>query len=241
MGGVALHEEDCYPLSRSLDKLQRRRLGSANADLELHASRMWSGRKEWSHVPIADRRGMVRAVFRHLATWTPSSGRVPRFFAAAVHKPSRPGRDPTQVAHEEIFMHFDEYLTRLHHEGESHRSLVIADDSSYEHLVQSWVPRWKSIGTRGGKLHSFADVPLYVDSRASRLVQVADFVAWSTWHYYEHGHTEFFQRIHKRFDAAEGVQHGIIHLNRRYRYCACQACASRRTLAISDTVTAHPI
>lgn len=142
---------------------------------------------------------------------------------------------------EEIFMRFDEFLTRLHHGGESHRALVVADESSYERLVQSLVPRWKVSGTRGGRLHSFAEVPLYVDSQASRLVQVADFVAWATWHYYEHGHTEFFQRVHKRFDAAEGVQHGMTHLNRRHRYCSCQACASRRVLTIADRVTSHPL
>jgi hypothetical protein len=119
-------------------------------------------------------------------------------------------------------MRFDEFLTRLHHAGESHRSLVIADDSSYEQLVQEWVPKWKAGGTRGGKLHSFAEVPLYVDSKASRLVQVADFVAWATWHYYEHGHTEFFQRIHPVFDSAGGVQHGITHLNKRHRYCCAR-------------------
>lgn len=138
-------------------------------------------------------------------------------------------------------MRFDEFLTRLHHDGESHRSLVIADDSSYERLVQSLVPRWKVSGTRGGRLHSFADVPLYVDSRVSRLVQVADFVAWATWHYYEHGHSEFIQRLHKRFDATEGVLHGVVHLTRRHRYCKCQACVSRRDRVIADTVTAHPL
>lgn len=241
MGGVALHEEDCFPLARSLDKLQRKKLGPANADLELHASRMWAGRSEWARLPIGDRRGMIRSVFRHLSTWTAPSGRGPVFFAVAVHKPSRPGKDPTEIAHEEIFMRFDEFLTRLHHDGESHRSLVVADESSYERLVQTWVPRWKAVGARGGKLHSFAEVPLYVDSRASRLVQVADMVAWSTWHYYEHGHTDFLQRLHPRFDANAGVQHGLAHLTRRHRHCSCQPCASRRNHKIDVQITVHPL
>lgn len=241
MGAVALHEEDCYPFARSLDALQIRLLGATNANLELHASRIWAGRKEWSHVPIADRRQLIRAVFRHLARWSAPSGRAPKFFAVAVHKPSRPGRDPTELAHEEIFMRFDEFLTRLHNAGESHRSLVVADDSSYERLVQGWVPRWKRSGTRGGRLHSFAEVPLYVDSEVSRLVQAADFVAWATWNYYEHGHPEFFERLHERFDADSGVQHGVVHLSRRHRRCACQACASRRVHRIETRVTRHPL
>jgi len=202
---------------------------------------MWSGRNEWAPIPVQARRGLVRAVFRHVARWKSPSGHPAPLFAVSVHKRSKPGRDPTQLALEEVFMRFDEFLTRLHSVGESHRSLVIADDSSYEKLVQSWVPKWKAGGTRGGKLHSFAEVPLYVDSKASRLVQVADFVAWATWHYYEHGHTEFFQKIHPMFDSNGGIQHGLAHLNRKHSSCLCQACSSRRAFAIRDMVTPHPL
>jgi hypothetical protein len=30
-------------------------------------------------------------------------------------------------------------------------------------------------------------------------------------------------------------------LNRRHRYCDCQACASRRDKQIADAVTKHPL
>jgi uncharacterized protein DUF3800 len=81
------------------------------------------------------------------------------------------------------------FLTRKHLGGESHRSLVVADQSSYGKLVQRMLPQWKVSGTtRGGRLHSFVEVPLYVDSKASRVVQAADCVAWAIFNYYERGH-----------------------------------------------------
>ena len=44
MGGLAVHEEDCYPFGRSIESLMRRALPSAHTELELHASRVWAAR-----------------------------------------------------------------------------------------------------------------------------------------------------------------------------------------------------
>lgn len=234
VAGLAIHEDDCYPLARSLRSVQRKWVGAANAGLELHASDLWSGRKVWSHVSKVDRHRLLRAVFRHLANWQSPADRAPRFFGAVVHKPSFPAR-AMERAHEELFARFDEFVGRLHQAGDSHRSLVVADRSSYESVVQTLVPKWK-IGERLGPLHSFVEVPLYVDSEVSRLVQAADFVAWAIWQYYENGHTEHIQRINHRFDADGGIQHGLVHLKRGYRTCPCVPCDSRRTRHIQSRI-----
>lgn len=180
----------------------------------------------------------MRAVFRHLANWRSPAGREPRYFGVVVHKPSFPAR-AVERAHEEIFARFDEYLGRLHRQGDSHRSLVVADDSSYESLLQTLVPKWKR-GERLGPLHSFVEVPLYVDSQASRLVQAADFVAWAIFQYYENGHAEHLQLINHRFDVDGGIQHGLVHLKRGYRSCPCVTCDSRRTHQVSATLASLP-
>ena len=236
LAGVALHEEDSYPFARSLHGL----LPAKYNHLELHASRMWSGRHEWAPVPRLTRRRLVSDVIEHLQTWTAPSGRVPRYFAVALHRQSFPGINPVERAHEELFRRFDTFLSRLHQTGRSHRSLVIADDSSYEELMQQLVPQWKLTGSRIGRLHSFADVPLYVDSRASRSIQAADFLAWAVWHYYEHGHRQHIEKINKRFDAESGIQHGMAHLVHHYRSCVCVACYSRQHSVVRTTIPSLP-
>lgn len=238
VAGLALHEDDCYPLARSLRAVQTKWVGAANADLELHATDVWGARAAWSQVDERARHGLVRAVFRHLASWRSPRGRAPRYFGVVVHKPSFPVR-ALERAHEELFARFDEYLTRLHRRGQSHRAIVIADTSSYESLLQTLMPRWKR-GERLGPLHSFVEVPLYVESNVSRLVQAADFVAWGIWQYYENGHREHIQRISHRFDAAGGIQHGLVHLKRGYGTCPCVPCDSRRMRRVLSTVPAVP-
>lgn len=235
LAGIALHEEDCYPFGRRLARIEAKVVGAANAGLELHASRIWSGRNEWSKVDQATRQAVVDAVFSHLARWKAPSGRVPRFFAVAIHKPSFRGRNVLELAHVELLKRFDSFISRLHVAGDSHRSLVIADDSSYEGLIQRLAPSWKR-GSRIGPLHSLVEVPLYVDSKASYLVQAADFVAWSTWNYYERGHTKYIQLLNSRFDADAGIQHGVAHLIAGYQTCGCVPCKSKRDQTVTRTV-----
>ncbi len=78
-------------------------------------------------------------MFDHLGTWRSPEGRAPRYFGVALHKPSFPDVDIVERAHEELFRRFDTFITRLHHDGRSHRALVIADESSYEGMLQRLV------------------------------------------------------------------------------------------------------
>jgi hypothetical protein len=237
LAGLAVHEEDCYPLAKSVAQLQERIVGPANAGLELHASRIWAGRNEWSKVPEALRHRLLDAVFQRLTSWSAPSGRKPRLFAAAIHKPSFRGRSVLELAHEEVFARFDSFISRLHVNGDSHRSLVVADKSSYEALIQKLAPTWKR-GGRLGPLHGMVEVPLYVDSKASVLIQLADFVAWATWSYYERRHTRFMQYLNPHFDCDSGIQHGLTHMIRSYGTCGCVPCTSRRTLTVATTIPA---
>jgi hypothetical protein len=200
---------------------------------------MWSGRKAWSHVSRRDRRTLLAAIFDHLRDWRSADGRAPRYFAVALHKPSFPGRDTVEMAREELFLRFNGFMGRLHGSGSSHRSLVVANDSQYETLLQQLVPKWKLSGTRAGRLHSLAEVPLFVDSRASRVIQAADFVAWAVWQYYQNGHPEHLQKLSRRFDAESGVQHGLAHMVRGYGHCGCVPCRSRREQVVRTVLAPH--
>ena len=235
LAGMAIHEESCFPLARSLEQMCRRAV-PAEPEMEIHASPMWSGRSEWARVDADTRRDLLIRLIRHLGRWGGTNGTQPRFFSVAVHKESNVGRDVNRLAHEELFSRFDSFLDRLHLGGDSHRSLVVSDESSYEEVVQTLVPRWRTTGSRIGKLNSLVEVPLFVNSKASRLVQAADLVAWATYQYYEHNRPRFLQWLNGRFDSADGVQHGLVHICRNYPSCVCPACSSRRTKRLIERV-----
>lgn len=236
LAGLAAHEMDCYPFGRGLAAVQRRVLAPEHHELEIHASRIISGRHEWSHVPEPERLALLDAVFDHISGWRSQSGRGVSAFAVVVHKATFRGRSIVELAYDQLLARFDSFVTRQHLAGDSHRSLVIADESAYEQLLQQSLPRWKSGVGSPKRLHSLVEVPLFVDSRASRLIQAADCVAWAIWNYYERGHATYAERIHPLFDASDGVQHGLAHMVRDYTSCVCAACASRTTHVVPDSL-----
>lgn len=101
------------------------------------------------------------------------------------------------------------------------------DKSSYENALQSLARIFRVQGTRWGNLRNLAEVPLFVDSQASRIIQIADLVAWAVWRRYEFQDTRYFDKIVSRFDSEGGVLHGLVHFGPTDENCHCPACLSR--------------
>lgn len=102
LAGLAVHEEDCYPLSQSIEGIQQRLLPPPHHQLEIHASRIFAGRNEWSHVAKAHRLALLDAVFDHFRDWRAPSGRQPILFAVVIHKRSFPGVSIIERAYEQL-------------------------------------------------------------------------------------------------------------------------------------------
>ena len=62
---------------------------------------------------------------------------------------------------------------------EPQRGLIILDENSKETSLQRLAVDFRTIGHSTGRLHNLVDVPLFVDSKATRLIQLADLVAWA--------------------------------------------------------------
>ena len=73
------------------------------------------------------------------------------------------------------------------------------DESNYEQPLQALAREFRISGTRWGDLRNMAEVPLFVDSRASRLVQLADLLAFALWRRYEKNDAIFFDTIVSKF------------------------------------------
>ena len=90
--------------------------------------------------------------------------------------------------------------------------------------LQSLALEFRTVGHRWGVTRNLVDVPLFVDSRATRIIQYADLVAYAMWRKFEKGDDEFFNVIAGDFDSEGRVVHGLHHFKNFSDSCDCPAC-----------------
>lgn len=227
LAGVSVFEAQVHWATRQLDKLAETICPDNPHGVEFHASEIFSRRSEpWKSLNRDEARAVITSVLGVLEKAYGSA----RAFACVVHKPSFPGRDPMKLAFEDLCSRFDLFLQRLNRSGDDmQRGLIILDESTYETSLQKMSVRFRTEGTRWGNIRNLTETPLFVDSRACRLVQLADHVAYSVFRYFHAEDMRFFNRISHKFDADGGVYHGLSHREFGNPLCMCPGCLTRRT------------
>ncbi len=226
LGGIAVFERGLYHGMVAADNCVAGFGLGDPADIELHGSPMYSGRDSvWR--TVRDRSQREQMIKDALAICTASSSF--RLFAVAIDKSAASPEDPVQLAFEELCNRFNLFLQRLNNRNpkEAQRGLIVMDESKHQRPLQALARHFRINGGRWGKFRNLAEVPLFVDSKASRLVQLADLVAYATWRKYEHSDGRFFDSLIPKFDSDGGILHGLVHRRGR-QDCFCPACHSRK-------------
>lgn len=205
LAGFCVFERQGYWISRELDNIAARFNRADPAIVELHGSPMISGRGIWRSHPASDRIQAIIDILQVFLSSHPSNC----LFASVIKKSVVSPRDPVEFAFEQLSSRFDQYLTRLHRSGDTQRGIIIFDKSTYETTIQSLATDFRTIGHRWGIIRNFSEVPLFLDSKASRLIQLADIIAYAIFRHFERGDNRFFSIIQERFDSEGGVVHGL--------------------------------
>lgn len=206
LAGVSLFERQTYHLECKLDDIAGRFPVAEPKQLEFHGNQMLAGRGVWRKIDkLARRRAIADALSSLRQVWGPRA-----LFAAVIEKAAISPEDPIEFAFEELASRFDRFLMRLHRAGKTERGIIVLDKTTMETRLQALATEFRFRGHRAGRLHNLADVPFFVDSRASRLVQYADLVAYALWRHFEKADSEFFEIIKNDFDQEGGVSHGLL-------------------------------
>jgi len=226
LGGISIYEAQADYLSQRLEELALQIQPGDPHSVEFHASEIFAGRIEpWKSMRKEERRAVISQVLKIFA----DSYDTARAFACAVKKLDFPGRDPMELAFEDLCSRFDRFLARLRQEGNRQRGLIILDESSYQTTLLGMAKNFRTIGTRWGVIRQLADTPLFAASTSSRLVQIADHIAYAVFRRYGAGDTSYFDVFAHRFDSHEGILHGLSHKTQSDRGCMCPACVTRRS------------
>ncbi len=230
LGGICAFERVPYHLSQEIDQLQTQTFPGVNTPIEFRASAIWNGNgSPWDSMSRSDRVTLMKKIYRTVAR----DQKGVSLFGVALSKHDMPKAAPIQKTCEEMAGHFDAYLQSLEAEGEEkQRGLMIFDQSRHEKTVQALMTEYRTTGASFGRVRHLAEVPLFTDSKITRMLQLADFVAYAIYRRFESGDAQFFDIILPRFVEAGGVIHGLVHLNANKRECYCPACLTRRNAAM---------
>lgn len=225
LGGICVFEAQVEWFTREIDKLAAPYNAAAPEDVEFHASAVFSRRAApWDKLSSDEARGTLKSVLQVVN----KSYNSTCLFACAIDKKAYAGYDPVAMAFEDLCKRFDLFLSRLKSAGDSQRGMIILDKTTRETSLQKLSREFRKVGTQWGSLKNIADTPFFVDSRASRLVQIADHVAYSVFRRYNSGDAQYFDVIAHRFDTDDNVIHGLVHKHAERYACTCPACLSRR-------------
>lgn len=248
LGGAAIHEDDAHRLQRQLDDLVIAHLGRVPPNLdeyELHAGEMRNAKKPpradlrasvWASVPRADRLALLAAAYDVIVSFRPTDPDLPlALFGVAVDARFRAAESQAtreQFAYEVLLNKFDLMLMKARVErGKPNRGLVIHDRRVVvERDIQSWTSEWRTAAGNVGQLRNLADVPLFADSRATRLLQVADLISYAMFRQYSAERPDgVFEQLWPVFHTDKGVTHGCVHFTPSYGQgeCTCRPCEQR--------------
>lgn len=204
LAGISVHEKRPFWLSSELDKIAAKFDPFHPESVELHGSPMLQGRGNWKSYPVPER---IQAMIDALAALTCHKKNV--VFGVVVKKDSISLRDPVAYAFEQLTNRFDRYLMRLDRKGDNQRGILLFDKSVHEASLQSLARDFRSVGHSWGVLRYQSEVPVFLDSKASRLIQLADLIAYALFRKWEKGDSRFYNVIRDSFDREGGVCHGL--------------------------------
>lgn len=225
-------------------------------DYELHAAEMRNAKRPkdgsrtkpgpWAFVDRGKRLAILNSAYDVLRTFSPSNPELPVALFGVVIDRSFHGEwtvfERERFAYEVILNKFGVMLKRVRSRTSfDNRGLVIHDRRVVaERDIQDWTREWQKAAGIVGQLRNLADVPLFADSRATRLVQAADLVSYALYRHYDparqadddpakHG-VDFADRIWDAFDHDGDTMHGVVHFTPSFAggKCECRPCSGRR-------------
>lgn len=205
LAGISVFERQGFWISRELDAIASRFDPADPGSIELHASPMRQGRDGWDRFAVSDRIQAMLDALNIFAQSNPGN----RIFAAVVEPAAVSPQDAIEYGFEQVASRFDQFLWRLHRRGDTQRGVIVFDEASYETTIQGLARDFRTVGHRWGVLRNLAEVPLFLDSKASRMIQLADLVAYAIARHFEMGDSQFYNVIQSRFDREGATLHGL--------------------------------
>jgi len=133
-----------------------------------------------------------------------------------------------EQAFEQLVSRFEQYLkiTSSGVAGENFGLLIHDNNETVARKHTDLMQRFHKGGTLWTNVENIIETPLFVDSRLTSMVQVADVCCYALRRYLENGEVELFDLVFQRADRKDGIVVGVRHFTNRS--CTCTICSGHR-------------
>ena len=223
LAGVAVHEGQVRRLSGELDAVQQRFFPGIAVRLEFHAQHIFAGKDRFRSLAPERRRDLLDSAYDVIA-----GAGFPNLvaFITAIHVSAV--TSPHQALGDclgDICQRFNTFLVRQFSAGHPDKGLLIMDKSGREPRVRELMADFDQRGTGWGYLGNIIDVPHFADSKHTRMLQIADLLAFAGGRYFNSNDDTCLQRVLPRIDrrAPAGDRVGLKHIVAADHRCSCMA------------------
>ncbi len=233
LAGLAVFEREIHWFAQDVDALQTRYFPTLANPVEFHAADLHKPINQtpapFDSLTVEQKKELVSEIYGIIRE------RRGILFGVAIEKAWCVHEAPYERAFEDLTSRFDlfvrRYNSKLNNQSpqttDEQRGLIAIAESSYRNNLEILGERFRVGNTRWGGLHAIADVPFFLPSKNTRLLQLADFCANAIYARYNDGNTRNFDKIAPKFDRDEGRIHGLVHLTSDHD-CQCPACLTRQ-------------
>jgi hypothetical protein len=169
------------------------------------------------HLSHSERLAILQAAADKIGSWDDVA-----IFADAQRKAANTGGEDRILEHA-----FEQVVTRFHHflEREDIEVGILVQDQNETaaRRLTELARKYHAGGTFYSRVERLVETPLFVDSRLTSMVQLADLCAYSLRRNFENAETDLLDRFYMRCDRAMGRLVGVRHYTGK-QDCSCRIC-----------------
>lgn len=197
------------------------RLQKVNPKLYKQVKKNYRKTDPYIHLTYQEREDILLELSAEIGKWD-----FARLFAECIDKiyfdPLLSSQTPDEQAFEQVVSRFEQYLQITSNENKNLGLIIHDNNQTVAMRLTELMIEFHKKGTLWTKLKNIIETPLFVDSKLTSMVQIADLCSYSLRRYLENGETEIFYSIFKRADRKGKKVVGIRHFSSND--CKCEIC-----------------
>ena len=182
--------------------------------------------EDYVHLSLKERGDFILEIAKQIGRWANA-----RIFAECIDKAhyNQTKSQYSSINHqafEQLVSRFETYLKiATKNLGYKQFGLLIHDNNqTVERKHTEMMTRYQETGTLWTSINGIIETPLFVDSRLTSMVQIADLCSYVLRRYLERSEDKIYKEIIKRADKKEGRMVGVRHFTNSS--CTCDMCSN---------------